>query len=582
MTKARIIRRLAAIMAVDIVGFSSRMGVDEAWMVTALRMIWNELFKPEVASRNGRVVKMMGDGALVEFGSAVDSVECAIAIQQSMAKWNETHPERQPVQLRIGINLGEVIIEGDDILGDGVNIAARLESLAAPGGVLISDSVYTQVVGKLSVKFADVGELVLKNIANPVRSWRWGGIHTPGLPTPIAAQPKKPTIAILPFANIGNDLENEYFADGLVEDITATLARLSGLSVVARNASLSYRDRSLDVRQIARELGARYILEGSVRQGACMVRVNVQLIDAESGVHLWAERYDRKITDVFAVQDEITLRVATEMQVKLIDGEQARLRYTTTTNVEAWNHYVQGLAHFRTALSKDSIARTRACLERALALDPDSAALNASLAFIFYTDARFNRNEKRATLLAAGKRFVDRALELDPNNADAHTAYSMHLLMEQQYDQAWQYVQRALELASDSADVVAFASFVNACTGHTRDALILIQKAMRLSPYCPPSYYGYHGTALRLLGRFDEAIAAFRLFEARIPGSGIADLVIAYEQAGRIDEAKAEAARLIKLNLRFSISQWSHTQFYSEPKQAEADAAALRAAGLPE
>ncbi|MEN9867667.1 MAG: hypothetical protein RL748_3257 [Pseudomonadota bacterium] len=580
MKNTLITRRLAAILAADIVGFSTRMGADEVWMVAALRMIWRDIFKPRVMARQGRIVKMMGDGALVEFASAVDSLNCAIAIQQAMQEWNLQHPEQQPILLRIGINLGEVIIEGDDILGDGVNIAARLESLATPGGILISDSVHQQIDGKLDVELACVGEVALKNIAKAIKCWCWGEPltnETGAISKPLT----QASIAILPFTLIGNEHDNEYFADGLVDDLTATLARLSGLTVVSRNASRSYREQAMDVRQIARELGVRYVLEGSVRQAGPKVRVNVQLIDAESGVHVWSERYDRKIDDIFAVQDEITLRVATEMQVKLIDGEQARLRYTTTNNVAAWNNYVQGLAHFRTAIGRDSILRTRLCLERAQALDPNSAALNASLAFIYYTDARFNWPEKRANLLAMGRSFIDRALELDRNNADAHTAYAMHCLMTGQFDEAVRYVQRALELAPDSADVVAFSSFVYTCNACAEQALVQICKAMRLSPYCPPSYHGYHGNALRLLGRYDEAIAAFLAYEARIPGSGLADLVMVYQQAGQGAQARLEVARLLKINPRFSCKVWCNTQFYRDPLQQQRDLDTLLTAGLP-
>lgn len=581
MKKPRLTRRLAAILAADIVGFSTRMGTDEAWMVAALRMIWADIFRPLVENQNGRIVKMMGDGALVEFGSAVDSVECAIAIQLAMNNWNSHYPEQQPIHFRIGINLGEVIIEDNDILGDGVNIAARLESLAAPGGVLISDSVHSQVAGKLSVEFSNVGDISLKNIAKPVKSWCWGNHIESDLNCAIKPA-AKPSIVILPFSNIGNGVDHDYFADGLVDDLTATLARLSGLTVVSRNASLSYRDKVVDVRQIARELGVRYVLEGNVRQCEKQVRVNVQLIDAENGAHLWAERYDRAIGDIFALQDELTLRIATEMQVKLIDGEQARLRYTTTTNIAAWNSYVQGLAHFRTALSRDAIIRTRLCLERAQALDPNSAALNASLAFIYYIDARFNSPEKRAGLVAMGRTFIDRALELDRNNADAYTAYSMHCLMTGQFGQALQYMQRGLELAPDAADVLAFSSYVYACIGQAQDALVQIQRALRLSPYCPPSYYGYHGTALRLLGRYDEAVAAFHTYEARVQGSGLVDLVLTHHQAGHLDHARLEVQRLLKLNPRFTVSAWSYTQFYGDPARQQADLATLYAAGLPQ
>jgi adenylate cyclase len=278
--------------------------------------------------------------------------------------------------LRIGVNLGDIVIEGEDIFGDGVNVAARLEGQAPRGGILLSDSVYAQVRGKVGAVFSDAGVLTLKNIAAPVRSWRWDGGRTEAR-AEVTAPPASelPSIAVLPFTNMSGDPEQDYFADGLVEDILTTLSKLSGLRVIARNSSFVYKGQAVDAREAARQLGVRYILEGSVRKGGNRIRITAQLIDAATGAHVWAERYDRSIDDIFAVQDEITLVLATEMQVKLTEGEQARLHYTTTTNVEAWTHWVEGLAHYRRSVAKQDLATALACWKRALALDSASAPL---------------------------------------------------------------------------------------------------------------------------------------------------------------------------------------------------------------
>jgi len=330
-------RRLAAILAADVAGYSRLMGADETGTLSALRRIWHEQFDPAVAAHSGRVVKRMGDGALVEFASAVDAVECAVAIQGAMAARNAALADGAAVDFRIGVNLGDIVIEGDDIFGDGVNVAARLEGAAPRGGVLVSEAVHAQIRGKTGIGFVDAGRLALKNIEAPVRAWRWAGDATGGAAEAALPGPGEiASIAVLPFANMSGDPEQDVFADGLVEDIITTLSKLSGLRVIARNSTFVYKGRAVDVREVARELGVRYVLEGSVRRGGSRIRINVQLVDATTGGHVWAARYDRTIDDIFAVQDEITLNVATELQVHLTEGEQARLRYTTTTNVAAW------------------------------------------------------------------------------------------------------------------------------------------------------------------------------------------------------------------------------------------------------
>jgi len=558
------------------------MGADETGTLSALRGVWSEQFNPAVAAHGGRIVKMMGDGALVEFASAVDAVECAVAIQEAMARRNDARQSGEPIEFRMGVNLGDIVIEGDDIFGDGVNVAARLEGQAPKNGILLSDAVHAQINGKVDIAFADAGELALKNIAAPVRAWRWGGdgspARTPAKPCPPA---DIPSIAVLPFANMSGDPEQEYFADGLVEDIITTLSKLDGLRVIARNSTFVYKGQAIDVRAVADQLGVRYVLEGSIRKSANRIRVTAQLIDANSGSHVWAERYDRAIDDIFAVQDEITLVVATEMQVKLTEGEQARMHYTTTRNVDAWTLWVQGLSHFRRAVTKDQTSRALSCWNRALALDPESAALNAMLGLIHYIDARFGWWDDRETALGKARRYTDRALELDPENPDANITSSVTLLLEGRYDESAADVRKAVHLAPGSADVASFACFVLAFAGYPEEAMEHGERAMTLSPNYPAYYLGHLGNAYRLAGRFADAIAAFKAYDARTAGFGLADLVIAYRQIDQPEEAKRTAQQLLSLRRDFTVAAWAKTQIRADTARLDLDIEALHAAGLP-
>lgn len=511
MAEERLQRRLAAILSADVVGYSRLMGMDEAGTLSRLNALRRELIDPTIAADSGRIVKLMGDGALVEFASAVDAVTCAIEIQRKLREHDAGSTKSTPIQFRIGINVGDIIIEGEDILGDGVNIAARIEGIAEPGGISISEDAWRQVQGKVAANFVDAGEQSLKNIARLVRVYRVKIDAEPGTDltaSPLQA-PERPSIAVLPFQNMSGDPEQEHFCDGLVEDIITTLSKLAGLRVIARNSSFVYKGRSVDVREAAKLLGVRYVLEGSVRRSGNRVRVTVQLIDAKDGTHLWAERYDRAIEDIFAIQDEITLVLATEMQVKLTEGEQARLRYTTTHNVEAWTYWVQGLASFRQAVTKENNASALSCWEKALTLDPASAALNAMLGFIHCLDARFGWWDDRETAIIKARTYADRALQLDPNNADGHIALGLLCWLRGQYDEAVFNARKAVQLAPGSADVAELASFILTPSGYPKEGLVLIQKASNLSPNHPPMYLGSLGNAYRLSGQIDEAIAAF-------------------------------------------------------------------------
>ena len=362
---------------------------------------------------------MAGDSVLAVFETATGAVSAALAIQQEIGASAQAVPEHRRMRFRIGVHLGDVMEKSDGtVYGDGINIAARLEGLAEPGGIILSDIVHGAVRDRINATFEDAGEHKVKNIPRALRAYRVltdAAVPRQCEPAAVAtsalaggevdlSSPNKPSIAVLPFANMSDDPEQDYFADGLVEDITTTLSKISGLSVIARNSSFAYKGRAVDVRQVARELGVRYVLEGGVRKSANRIRITAQLIDAGTGAHIWAERYDRAIEDIFAVQDEITLVLATEMQVRLTEGEQARLRYSTTNNIEAWNHWVQGLSHFRRGLSREGLTQARKFWHQALVCDPSSASLNAMLGFLHYANARFGSMGRSRDCAARGRR----------------------------------------------------------------------------------------------------------------------------------------------------------------------------------
>jgi adenylate cyclase len=395
------------------------------------------------------------------------------------------------------------------------------------------------------------------------------------------ALPDKPSIAVLPFQNMSGDPEQEHFCDGLVEDIITTLSKLARLRVIARNSTFVYKGRSVDIREAAKQLGVRYVLEGSVRKSGNRIRITAQLIDAADGTHLWAERYDRAMDDIFAIQDEITLTLATEMQVKLTEGEQARLHYTTTSNVEAWTYWVQGMSHLRKAVTKEDNSQARHSWEKALALDPASASLNAKLSFLHSLDARFGWWDDRQTAMDKAQAYADRALEIDPGNADAYTASSLTLLFQRRHDEAVAAARKAVQLAPGAADAAELASHVLAASGYPEDAVVLGEKAMSLSPSYPAMLLGALGNAYRLSGRTEQAIAAFLAYHARNPGFGLTDLVIIYQQTGQSEKARRTAEQLLAARPNFTISEWFKTQFRRDAAQVEADKAALRDAGLP-
>ena len=368
MAEARVERRLAAILAADVVGYSRLMGTDEEATLAALKACRRELIDPKIAEYRGRIVKTTGDGALVEFPSAVDAVRCAIEIQRAMAARNTAIPEDRRIEFRIGINVGDIIIDEGDIYGDGVNIAARVESLASPGEICLSDNAYQQIKGKLAFDVSDLGEQHLKNIAQPVRVY---GVRLDGTPErPALVLPDKPSIAVLPFQNMSGDPEQEYFADGISEDIITGLSKLRWFFVIARNSSFTYKGKAVDVKRVSRELGVRYVLEGSVRKGGNRVRITCQLIDATTGNHLWAERYDGDLTDIFTLQDEITKKVVAAIEPKLLEAEGIRSQSRSSEDLGAWEMVIHANSLFWRLTKTESLAAI-ATLSRSLSAIPN-------------------------------------------------------------------------------------------------------------------------------------------------------------------------------------------------------------------
>lgn len=421
MNEGAVKRRLAAILSADVVGYSKLMGVDEEGTLKALRLARREFVDPAIAGNSGRIFKTTGDGLLAEFASAVDAVRAAITMQRALAG----RASGAEITFRIGVNLGEVIIEGDDVFGDGVNVAARLQEMAEPGAVFMSSIVHDQVAGKLDQPFADLGERMAKNIARPIRvfAWRLQGTRTEA-PSSGARQAapavEKNSIVVLPFDNMSGDPEQAYFSDGITEDIITDLSRVSGLMVIARNSSFSYKGKSIDLHQVTRELGVRYALEGSVRKAGNRVRVNAQLIDGTTGGHLWAERFDRDLHDIFAVQDEVTQHIVGALKVKLTREEGARIMHRGTENLEAYEIYLRARA-ISWRVTKKNLPEARRLLERALDLDPNFAAAIAGLAMSHSLAALNQWSDSPEKSQETARALAERAVAADPLEPEAHS-----------------------------------------------------------------------------------------------------------------------------------------------------------------
>jgi adenylate cyclase len=485
-------RKLAAILAADVMGYSRLMGEDEAGTLARLKEHRRELIDPKISEHKGRIVKTTGDGLLIEFPSVVEAVACAVAVQRGMAESNVTTPEAQRIVLRVGVNLGDIIIgEDNDIHGDGVNVAARLEGIAEPGGICVSGTVRDHIGDRLNLAFEDMGQQTLKNIARPVRAYRVRLDRTGERPgrwwaetSSSLALPDKPSVAVLPFANMSSDPEQEFFADGIAEDVITALSRYPSLFVIARNSTFTYKGRAVEVRQVGRELGVRYVLEGSLRKAGNRIRVTAQLIEAETGNHIWAERYDRNLTDIFAVQEEIAEAVTVAIAPAVADAERQRAMRKPPERLDAWAAYQRGMWH----ASRDSatdIEIAKHYFRQAIDLDPNFTGGYNGLALAHFIDSGIYHPDRRAELQSASEELARKAVALDPNDAEAHARLGGALTNRGDFVGGLAESERALELCPNLASGHGRRGSALVYSGHPKQGIEALGHAIRLDPHSP-------------------------------------------------------------------------------------------------
>ena len=592
------IRRLAAILAADVAGYSRLMGADEEGTHERLKAHRHELVDPKISEHSGRIVKTTGDGMLVEFASIVDAVRCATELQRAMIDREVDMPENSRIRFRIGINLGDIIVDGDDIFGDGVNVAARLEALSEPGGICISRMVRDQIRDKLAFAFEDLGEQSVKNIVRPVRVYAFrpeaiADLSAPNvLSSPLILQPAvapRLSIVVLPFANLGNDPEQQYFADGITEDLTTDLSRLADMFVISRNTAFTYQDKRVDTKQIGRELSVRYVLEGSVRRSGTQVRVNAQLIDAATDAHLWAQRFDGHVTDLFAVQDEITSRIAVALNRQLVTAEASR----TAEQPDALDCILRGRAVMNKPNARETHAEAVSLFERALALDPQSVQARSYLAQALAGRVLNNMTGSRAADINRAEELIAQALAQSPEHPQAHFAKGQMLRIENRHDEA--IAEYEISLAFNR-NLVAAYSHIGHCklfTGSVEEAILVQEQAIRLSPRDPAIHlwYGRIGMAHLVQSRIDEAIRWFERARNTNPAFALHHAWLAATLAleGNMQRAVSELseARGLSGDDRYSsIARLQASGFFAVPTiRARFETtffAGLRLVGMPE
>jgi adenylate cyclase len=580
-------RRLTAILAADVVGYSRLMGADEAGTLSALKAVRDELIDRKIAEYQGRIVKLTGDGILAEFPSVVSAVACATEVQRGIRKRNTDLPKDRRIEFRIGVNLGDVIVEGDDIFGDGVNVAARLEALAEPSGICISAIVHDQVQGKLDCDFDDIGEQSLKNITRPVRVYRVrdASAASNGPPQPATLPlPDKPSIAALPFANLSGDPEQEYFADGMVEEIITALARIRWLFVIARNSTFAYKGRAIDAKQIGRELGIRYLLEGSVRKSSNRVRITAQLIDATNGAHLWADRFDGSLEEVFELQDKVAISVAGVIEPTLRQAEIERARRKRPDSLDAYDLYLRALPHAFTAMPEDA-DKALAFLVKAVELEPDFAAAHAIIAWC--REQQYLRGGLQEETRTAALRHARHAMATGSDDAVAlATAGFVIAAAGRDYETALTAFDRSFALSNSSALALGFSSIVHAWMGDETIAVEHANRALRLSPFDPLIYVPYLGLAYAhfAVGRFGEAAAAARLASQSNPRFTVPHMLhaAALGMLNRREGAGTAVERLLELQPGITVTTAVLSARCVNPKHVDALENGLRRAGLPE
>jgi TolB-like protein len=585
MEPSRVGRRLAAIVAADVAGYSRLMGLDEVGTARILRE-HRKVTDALVAKHGGRLVKSTGDGVLLEFSSVVDAVECAVAMQVVMAQRNKGIPQDRRMLFRIGINLGDILIDGDDILGDGVNIAARLEGIAEPGGICISSSAYDQVRGKVPAKFSDLGEQTLKNIARPIRAYSVGLSANAHQTAPLPSSAPRLSIVVLPFANIGGDPEQEYFVDGVTESLTTDLSRISGAFVIARSTAFTLKGKAIDVKRLGRELNVRYVLEGSVQRGGNRLRVNVQLIDAETTNHLWAERFDKPVTDLFEMQDEIVARLANTLNAELIAVEARRAE--RSPHPDAMDLYFQGWASVNRGGTPENIAQARHFFDHALLLDPCCVEALVGAAWVRYQTASVLVSDSRNERLAA-EAAVLKALSLAPNHPEANGILGSIQIHSNRVAQGIAQCERALALDGSLANAHAAIGLAKYFIGRNAETEAHIQEALRLSPHDVSAHMWMliAGIAKLWHGADAEAVAWLRQSIETHRSFPLAHFYLAAALAhlGELGEANVAARAGLALQPRFTISSYRASVACNHPAYLagrERTYEGLRRAGVPE
>jgi TolB-like protein/class 3 adenylate cyclase/Tfp pilus assembly protein PilF len=630
-------RKLAAILVADVVGYSRLTGVDEERTLARLRALRSDLIDPSIALHRGRIVKLTGDGSIIEFRSVVDAVRCAIEVQTGMVERNAGLPPDKRIEFRVGVHLGDVVEEADgDLMGDGVNIAARLEGIAKPGAICLSEDAYRQVKGRLDLKVSDLGATHLKNIAEPIRvySLDGGGVATTpsasaavkqerGIPVPRAGSwtPRGPALAaalaallvlvaaaawyvldgrlkkpaqaghlsivVLPFENLSGDPSQDYFADGITENLTTDLSRLSGAFVIARNTAFTFRGKNVDAKEIGKELGVRYVLEGSVQRDQNQVRVNAQLIDAESGGHLWAERFDKPLADLFGMQDEIVASLASQLGAELITNEARRAERAPTP--DSMDLYFQGMAWLNKGRNPGNVERARSFFERASALDPDNLDAAVGLAAAEVQGATGYYVNDRAERLASAEANLNRVLSQSPNNARAHYLIGRAFAQDKRGAQGIAESERALALNPNLASAHSLIGLAKLFDGHPEETESHELEALRVSPYDTEAdvWVEYIALAKMHLGAYEEALAFFRRARELNPNyaTGRFNMAADLVELGRLDEARAEVQAGLALNPGFTLRRYRDGAQSDNPVFLKGRARIIedmRKAGVPE
>ncbi len=587
MAEARVERRLAAILAADVAGYSRLMGADEEDTLARLKAHRSALVDPKIEEHNGRIIKTTGDGMLVEFASVVNAVRCAAEVQRGMSARNTDVPQQKRIEFRIGINVGDIIFDSGDIFGDGVNVAARLEGFSEPGGICVSSQVLENARGKVDLAFEDAGEQQLKNIARPVRVYRVRLDTAATMVAPaVPALPDKPSIAVLPFQNMSGDPEQEYFADGMAEEILTALSRCKWLFVIARNSSFTYKGKAVDIRQVGRELGVRYVLEGSVRRGGNRLRFTGQLIDAVSGAHIWGDRFEGELSDVFELQDRITESVVATIEPKIQLAEIERLKHKSAANLDAYDLLLraQQLEYEFTEESRLSALR---CAQEALVIDPSYAPAMAMAAYC-YGERRFQgwtREIEKET--AEGLRLAKQALQLASDDANvlwmaALTTWQLGLDIQQ----AKEFAYRSLETNPNSAIASTIAGWIEAYSGNSAKGMELLRRAQRLSPLDPRAWLNAAGMSIAYLGdgQFEEGASWAKKALAKNPRYTVAMRLLAAHlaQLGQLESARGAIKEMFEVEPHLTLSGLRSRLMFMHERVWKNLSNGLRIAGMPE